>query len=194
MRRWIIGWVAVSFSVFSVGAVFSADPPPQKLWRGRLDDKAKAAGIAKAKPAGNPQSPADAKSETAQKNPSASQKSREPEWLQRMDKNERATLTGGWGLQNFSGGAQSLTTAGDQSGTYAPNTYQGGQFQAWNNLSNRDNLPNWNSPTPGFPTEMWSQGYMSPNSYFGADAQVWGNMSAGSMSPNSLTGGWSMSP
>lgn len=115
---------------------------------------------------------------------------RESDWLRRMDKNDRSTLTGGWALQNWSGGSSSRTTAGDRGGPYAPNNYQGGQFQQWNNVSNRQDIPSWNGSTPGFPRQLWSQGYVSPNNYFGADAQVWGNMSTGAMSPNIVSGGW----
>ncbi len=149
---------------------FAADPPVQPLWSGRLADKP---AVAKIKPASN---------ETA---------AREPDWLRRMDKNDRATLTGGWALQNWSGGTQSITSAGDRDGPYAPNTYQGGQFQPWNNVSNRQEIPSWNDSVPSFPRQMWSQGYVSPNTYFGADAQTWGNMSSGMSRPNMLSGGWS---
>jgi hypothetical protein len=114
---------------------------------------------------------------------------REPDWLKRIDRNDRATLSGGWGLQNLSGGAL-LTTAGERAGQYAPNTYQAAQFHRWNNVAVRQEIPSWNSPTPGFPTEMWSRGPVGPNSYFGPDAQRWGNMSAGAMSPNPVSGGW----
>jgi hypothetical protein len=121
--------------------------------------------------------------------PAQSSRRREPDWLKRMDKNDRATLTGGWGLQNLSGGT-SLTTAGDRAGQYAPNTYQGAQFQRWNNVAVRQEIPGWNSLTPAFPPALWSQGPLGPNSYFGPDAQRWGNMSAGTVAPNPVSGGW----
>lgn len=173
--------------------VFSADPQ-LPFWSGRLAEKTKpalATQTAGDKPAAKPA--ADAKA-AADKSPEKPTTPPEPEWLRQLDKNDRSTITGGWGLQNLSGGKSSLTTAGDRSGYYAPNTYQGGQFQSWNNVSNRQDVPSWNGSTPGFPSGMWSQGYTSPNNYFGADAQRWGNMSSGGLSPNTVSGGWSMSP
>lgn len=176
MQRAAFGLIViVGFSL----PILAADPP--QLWNGKP--------VTTAKPAASSSKAVDKEAKPVSQ--AESKPPREPEWLRRMDKNDRATLTGGWKLQNWSGGTESLTTAGDRSGQYAPNTYQGRQFQQWNNVSHRQDVPSWNAPTPTFPPHMWSQGYVSPNTYFGTDAQHWGNISPGTAVPNPLSGGWS---
>ncbi len=170
-----------------------AADPQLPYWSGKLAAKTKPASVVAPADEKKEDKPAAEAKESSEKAPAKPAAPREPEWLRKMDKNDRATLTGGWGLQNISGGKQSLTTAGDRRGQYAPNTYQGSQFQRWNNVSNRQDVPSWNGTTPRFPSGMWSQGYTSPNTYNGAGAQRWGNMSSGGMAPNSVSGGWSMS-
>jgi hypothetical protein len=183
-----MGILSFAVLVAGVSALFAADQPPaQQFWSGRLGAKTKPAASTPEKTA-----PGDKPSGKRQADDpkSSKQTQREPEWLKRMDKNDRTTLTGGWKLQNISGGTQSLTTAGDRAGQYAPNTYQGRQFQQWNNLSTRQESPSWNGSAPMFPRTMWSQGYSSPNNYCGRGAQAWGGISAGNPQPNSASGGW----
>jgi hypothetical protein len=172
--------IAGSISIFLCATAALAQPPQIPFWSGRTPEKS-------LRPAAtmSPSQSSDSKS-TPQESPA------EPEWLERLSPDERTTLTGGWPLQNWSGGSHSLTTAGDREGPYAPNTYQGSQFRSWHNLTTRQELPSWNGTPPTFPPALWSQGYVSPNSYFGAEAQAWGNMSPGTFSPNVLTGGWTM--
>ena len=173
MRPWGICTVACVLTLSAVSSAIAADPAPQApqdLWSGRLADKVKATGLAQAAdPQDQPQHGGQKPTSPAAQFPA--QKPREPQWLRRMDKNERAMMTGGWKLQNWSGGTQTQTSAGDRSGTYAPNSYQGAQFQQWNNVSNRQNVPSWNGTTQNFPRKMWSQGYVSPNNYAGPQAQ-----------------------
>lgn len=193
MRHSVVGLVAVGVAWSLAASAVAADPPAQQLWSGRLADKTTVAPFTQ--PGGGPNSKtvSDSKSKSGRPPMPSGRGPREPDWLRNMDKNDRSTLTGGWGLQNWSGGTQSQTTAGDRSGQYAPNSYQGLQFQQWNNVSNRQNIPGWNGTTPGFPRQMWSQGYVSPNNYYGTDAQGWGNMSSGRVVPNTVSGGWTMS-
>jgi|GEM_PF-6115047 len=188
-KSWLAG-----LSLVAGMTVMAADRPAQPLWSGRLAVKTKTVSAetpAQAKAEGTDTA---AKQQAEQRTAQMSKTPREPEWLRRMDKNDRATLTGGWKLQNMSGGTQKFTTAGDRAGQYAPNTYQGQQFLQWNNVSTRQDIPSWNDSVPMYPQGMWSQGYVSPNNYFGADAQLWGNMSAGTMTPNDASGGWTMQP
>lgn len=176
-------WLVLSLmSVMSAESSVLIAADPSALWRGR--------SVATAKP-GDKTPPSKPKETTTNAaTPAKPAKPGEPDWLRRLDNNDRATLRGGWTLQNWSGGMASQTTAGDHGGTYAPNTYQGRQFQQWSNVSTRQDVPSWNAGVPTFPRQQWSHGYVSPNNYFGADAQQWGNMSPGRAVPNPVTGGW----
>lgn len=192
MRRRVFGLCVMAAVVCPA---FADDKSQQPYWSGRLADKPKFEVAAEPKAGTDAKPAADAKQGSTRNASLTGSAPREPEWLRRMDKNERSTLTGGWKLQNWSGGTQSQTSAGDRQGQqYAPNTYQGSQFQQWNNVSTRQDVPSWNGAAPSFPRQMWSQGYVSPNNYYGADAQLWGNMSSGTMMPNPVSGGWTMSP
>lgn len=177
----VIGGAALSFAA-------DDQPGQQTLWSGRLGEKTKAISATDEQKQDNVAN--DPAKRQAEERAQANHVRREPEWLRKLDKNDRATLTGGWKLQNMSGGTQSFTTPGDRHGQYAPNTYQGRQFQQWNNVSTRQDIPSWNGSAPMFPREMWSQGYTSPNNYYGPGAQTWGGMSSGHMSPNRGAGGW----
>ena len=98
-----------------------ADPPQIPFWSGRLGNQAAPVKAAPTSVENN----VNAKESAAEQDPEASEESDEPEWFKKLDANERTTLTGGWGLQNLSGGTASLTTAGDREGQYARNTYRG---------------------------------------------------------------------
>jgi hypothetical protein len=162
------------------GALAAADRPEPEFWAGKSSNKAKGVSAQQDTTDGNAKETAKRQADTR----------REPEWLKRLDKNDRATLTGGWKLQNLSGGTQSFTTPGDRAGQYAPNTYQGRQFQDWNNLATRQQIPSWNGSAPMFPRQMWSEGYVSPNTYCGPNQQTWTGMSTGRHQPNRGSGGW----
>ncbi len=194
IRHWST-WVCLLGGLVQT-VTLASDRPKQEFWDGKLADKTKSVSFETAgKPAEIKASSLSQTIAPAQTQPHGGDVQsvpREPEWLRRMDKNDRATLTGGWGLQNLSGGTQSFTTPGDKSGQYAPNLYQGQQFLQWHNLATRSETARWNGSYQTYPHSMWSQGYVSPNNYFGPAAQSWGNMSAGSMGMNQGTGGWSM--
>lgn len=202
MRRWFIRGsmgILVAFGTLSLMANDRpAAPTPQanpaSYWQGRTAGSSFGAPASPTQAAGGPTATKQSPSRPAAHPPrQVAPRTQEPAWLKRMDKHERTTLTGGWALQNWSGGTQTQTTAGDRGGHYAPNSYQGPQFQQWNNVSTRQQTPSWNGTTTQFPQQMWSQGYVSPNHYAGRDAQRWGNMSAGAVRPNPVSGGWMMS-
>lgn len=198
MRSKII-YPALLASVFGTGSVFAADPQIP-FWTGRPINQASQqtpdkSSNDKNKVQNSTQTVSDSKEkEPDDKSAAKPPENQEPEWLRRMDKDERTTLTGGWGLQNMSGGKEALTSAGNRDGYYSPNTYQGAQFMQWNNVATRQDIPSWNGTTQNYPSGMWSQGSISPNTYYGPAAQSWGNMSSFNASPNVVSGGWNMSP